>query len=323
MARTLAIEFVVALVPSFTIAMLTLRPSGTGKVTRQRLVTIQDSVRSAKAVAYGDDLGVLGRRSYSDRVGAFLENYRFSKKLRALLVHAGSSMSVGDAVIVSAGCGLGFGLASFFFLHSILPECAAVIAGSAVPVAVLRFKRAKRLKAFNAALPDAIDLMSRSLLAGHSMGSSIELVAEQSPEPLAFEFVQVYQQQRLGLHFRDALLQMGTRIPSRDLQFLITAILVQKETGGDLTEILARASHVIRERVRIEGEVRTHTAQGRLTGWILSLLPIVTLLLINLLSPGYSRILFEDPIGQKLLFAGGSLIAVGGLIIRKIVDVQV
>ncbi len=167
-------------------------------------------------------------------------------------------------------------------------------------------KRSRRLKAFNAALPDAIDLMARSLVAGHSIGSSIEMIAEQSPEPLAFEFVQVYQQQRLGLHFRDALLQMGSRIPSRDLQFLITAILVQKETGGDLTEILARAAHVIRDRVRIEGEVRTRTAQGRLTGWILGLLPVIMLVLINIVSPGYSDILFHDPLGQKLLYAGGA-----------------
>ena len=165
--------------------------------------------------------------------------------------------------------------------------------------------------------------MARALVAGHSIGSSIEMVAEESPEPLAFEFVQVYQQQRLGLHFRDALLQMGSRVPSRDLQFLVTAILVQKETGGDLTEILARTSYVIRERVRIEGEVRTRTAQGRLTGWILGLLPIVMLVLINVVSPGYSDVLFHDPLGQKLLYAGGGLIVVGALIIRKIVDVQV
>jgi tight adherence protein B len=168
-----------------------------------------------------------------------------------------------------------------------------------------------------------MDLMARSLRAGHSMNSSIELIAEQSPEPLASEFVQVYKQQRLGLQFRDALLQMGTRIPSRDLQFLITAILVQKETGGDLTEILDRASHVIRDRIRIEGEVRTHTAQGRLTGWILGLLPVIMLVLINIASPGYSAVLFHDPTGQKLLYAGGVLIVLGGLIIRMIVDVQV
>jgi tight adherence protein B len=116
---------------------------------------------------------------------------------------------------------------------------------------------------------------------------------------------------------------MNGRMPSRDLQFLITAILVQKETGGDLTEILARAAYVIRERIRIQGEVRTRTAQGRLTGWILSLLPIILLVLINLVSPGYSDILFHDPVGKDLLYAGALLIGVGALIIRKVVDVQV
>jgi tight adherence protein B len=127
----------------------------------------------------------------------------------------------------------------------------------------------------------------------------------------------------VGLLFREALLQMGERVPSRDLQFLVTAILVQKETGGDLTEILDRASHVIRERVRIEGEVRTHSAQGRLTGWILGLLPVIMLGLVNIVSPGYSSVLFHDPTGQKMLYVGGALILVGGLVIRKVVDIQV
>lgn len=188
---------------------------------------------------------------------------------------------------------------------------------------VLRIKRNRRVKAFNDALPDAIDLMARCLVAGHSVGSSIEMVGQQAPEPLAFEFVQVYQQQRLGLQFREALLQMGGRVPSRDLQFLITAILVQKETGGDLTEILARTSHVIRERIRIQGEVKTRTAQGRLTGWILGLLPVVMLVLINIISPGYSHVLFHDPIGQGLMYAGATLIAIGAFFIRRIVDIQV
>jgi tight adherence protein B len=232
-------------------------------------------------------------------------------------------MSVGGAVLASVGSGFGCGLLGFFLLHALPLAAAVTLAGSALPCVLLRIKRGQRIKAFNAALPEAIDLMARSLLAGHSMGSSIELVAEQSPEPLAFEFVQVYQQQRLGLHFRDALLQMGSRIPSRDLQFLITAILVQKETGGDLTEILDRAAHVIRDRVRIGGEVRSRTAQGRLTGWILGLLPVIMLILINIVSPGYSNILFQDPFGQQLLYAGAILILIGALFIRKIVNVQV
>jgi tight adherence protein B len=116
---------------------------------------------------------------------------------------------------------------------------------------------------------------------------------------------------------------MGARVPSKDLQFFITAILVQKETGGDLTEILSRTSHVIRDRMRIEGEVKTRTAQGRLTRWILGLLPVVMLVLINIISPGYSHVLFHDPVGQNLMYAGATLIAIGAFIIRRIVDIQV
>lgn len=319
----LAITFFLALALSFSILLFCTRPEASSKSTRRRLVTIQNSVRPHHAGGDGSELERPGQGSYSARLGTFLEPCRFGKKLGVLLIHAGSSIGIGGVVIASMATALTCGLLSLMFLHIVLLAGAASLAGSAIPFALLRFKRDRRLKAFNIALPDAIDLMARSLRAGHSMGSSIELIAEQSPEPLAFEFVQVFQQQRLGLHFRDALLQMGTRVPSRDLQFLITAILVQKETGGDLTEILDRASHVIRERVRIEGEVRTHTAQGRLTGWILGLLPVVMLVLINVVSPGYSTVLFHDPTGQKLLYAGGVLIIIGGLIIRKIVDVQV
>jgi tight adherence protein B len=240
-----------------------------------------------------------------------------------MLLHADSSMSLGGIVLASAGAALGCGLLGYVFTNMLVVAGVATVFGALFPYILLRRKRGRRLKAFNTALPDAIDLMARSLRAGHSMNSSIEMIAEQSPEPLASEFVQVYKQQRLGLHFREALLQMGTRIPSKDLQFLITAILVQKETGGDLTEILDRTAHVIRDRIRIEGEVRTHTAQGRMTGWILGLLPVIMLVLLNIVSPGYSTILFHDPTGQKLLYAGGTLIILGGLVIRKIVDVQV
>ena len=155
------------------------------------------------------------------------------------------------------------------------------------------------------------------------MNSAVEIVAEQSPEPLSSEFAIVFQQQKFGIPFRDALLQLGDRIPSKDLHFLITAILVQKETGGDLTEILDRTTHVIRDRIRIEGEIKTYTAQGRLTGWILGALPIIMLVILNIVTPGYSAPLFHDPLGQDMLYVGGTLIVIGGLIIRKIVNIQV
>jgi tight adherence protein B len=317
------ITFLLALVLSFCILMLATRATASSKSAQVRLTTIRHSIQAQKSGTNGADLEAEGERNYVVRLGEFLQRYSFAKKLQVLLIHADSSMSIGGIVLASAGSATGCGLLGFLVLHTILLAGGTALVGAAIPYVLLRMKRARRLNAFNIALPDAIDLMARSLRAGHSMNSSIELIAEQSPEPLSSEFVQVYKQQRLGLHFRDALLQMGGRIPSRDLQFLITAILVQKETGGDLTEILDRAAHVIRDRVRIEGEVRTHTAQGRLTGWILGLLPVIMLALLNIVSPGYSSVLFHDPTGQKLLYAGGVLIVLGGLIIRKIVDVQV
>jgi tight adherence protein B len=315
--------FVLTLALSFIVVMLFTRPAGASKSAQQRLISIRHSVRHQEADATGVGLEKTMQRVTFAQLGGFLDRYQFSKKLGVLTIHANSSMSVGGVVLASAGASVGCGLLCLLVLHSFPLALVAMIVGVVVPYGVLRFKRGSRLKAFNTALPEAIDLMARSLRAGHSMGSSIDLVAEQSPDPLGSEFVQVFQQQRLGLQFREALLQMGSRVPSRDLQFLITAILVQKETGGDLTEILDRASHVIRERVRIEGEVRTHTAQGRLTGWILGLLPVIMLGLINIVSPGYSYVLFHDPTGQKLLYAGATLIVIGGLVIRKVVDVQV
>ena len=319
----LTITFLLALVLSYSIFMLGTRTTASSKAVQVRLAIIQRAIQAQKTGTNGVDIGVDEERNYAIRLGVFLQRYRFGKKLQVLLIHADSSMSLGGIVLACAGTALGCGLLGFLITHMLMVAGVATVFGAVIPYALLRRKRNRRLKAFNSALPDAIDLMARSLRTGHSMNASIEMIAEQSLEPLSSEFLQVFKQQRLGLPFREALLQMGTRIPSKDLHFLITAILVQKETGGDLTEILDRTSHVIRDRVRIEGEVRTRTAQGRLTGWILSLLPVIMLVLINFVNPGYSAILFHDPTGQKMLYTGGALIILGGLIIRKIVDVQV
>jgi tight adherence protein B len=319
----LAITFIIVLAISFATLLLCTRSVSSSASARQRLVVIEESIRPQNVGLHGTALKDSAQRSYAAVIGKVLERYHFAARFKVLLVHANSKMEIGDAVLASAGCALLMFTAGYFFLHMIAVAAAMGLVGCVVPYGWLKHRSGKRVKSFNIALPDAIDLMARSLRAGHAMGSAIEMVADQLPEPVGFEFFQVFQQQRLGMQFRDAILQMGDRVPSRDLQFLITAILVQKETGGDLTEILDRASHVIRERVRIEGEVRTHTAQGRLTGWILGLLPIIMLVLINFVSPGYSTILLHDPTGQTMLGVGAILIVIGGLIIRRIVDVQI
>lgn len=262
-------------------------------------------------------------RRLSDSLSEAFARFRFSDHLSRLLLYAGRSETVGFFLLVSAASA-GLNYAGTLFFHApLLPAIAAVCAGALTPYLLLRRAKTKRLKAFTDALPDATDLMARALRAGHSTGSSIEIIAEQSPRPLSDEFGRCFQRQKFGIPFRDALVELGDRVPSKDLHFLITAILVQKETGGDLTQILDRTTSVIRERIRIEGEVRSYTAQGRLTGWILSAFPLVMLGLINVFSPGYTHVLFVDPLGLKLIYGGVALITVGALIIRKIVDIKV
>jgi tight adherence protein B len=176
------------------------------------------------------------------------------------------------------------------------------------------------VRAFNAVLAEAIDMLARALRAGHSVASAMEMLAENAQEPLASEFAELFRQLNLGLPLRDALLQLLERVPSPDLRVLVTAILVQKETGGNLVEILDRTVFVIRERLRIQGEIQVQTAQGRLTGWTLSALPVVMMVLLNLVNPGYSAILFQDPLGRKLLYACAVLLLAGAFTIRRLVN---
>jgi tight adherence protein B len=291
------------------------------KTIGARLATINTRV--------GDDgehqiaLAQKTRRRLSDRIGERFKSYHLGESLELLIIHAGSSMSVGQVLMFGAGIAIGCGIVTQWLAESPWVALAVAAITAFSPYLYLLFQKMRRLGKFNLALADAIDLMARALRAGHSMASSIEVIAQQSPEPLAGEFEICFQQQKFGIPFRDALLAMGERVPSDDLKFLITAVLVQKETGGDLTDILDRTTAVIRDRVRIEGEVSTRTAQGRLTGWILSALPIVLLILINIITPGYSTVLFHDPLGQMLLMAGGALILIGAFIISKIVDIKV
>ncbi len=319
----LFVGFAVILLVSFMLVLLLLRPKAADKALERRLSVITIA-RKKDADA---DLGLAApeapRGALSERIGEYVQRFHFADDLEKLILHAGSKASVGGVIGSSLLIAVGF----FFVAHTaigFLPlDVAAAIAGAVSRWGLLRFQKSRRLNKFALALPDAIELMARALRAGHSMGSAVEIVAEQTVAPLDVEFSIVSQQQKFGIPFRDAILQLGDRVPSKDLHFLITAILVQKETGGDLTEILDRTTTVIRERVRIEGEIRTYTAQGRLTGWILAGLPVAMLLLINLITPGYSHILFHDPVGQEMLTAGAVLILVGGFIISRIVDIQV
>ena len=310
------ITFLITLAASFAIIWLASRPQVSEKLLQARISVIQGEATLKENPA-------AARIKLIERFGTWLSRFNFSTRLQTLILHGGAATTPAAVAVTSISLALITGIIARLFLPSFIAVAIVMLAAAAAPIVRLRIKRARRLKQFDNALPTAIELLTRALRAGHSIISAIEMIAEQSSGPLATEFAAVFQQQKFGIPFRDALLEMGDRVPSRDLHFLITAVLVQRETGGDLTEILDRAAAVIRERISIQGEVRVHTAQGRLTGWILGALPIVMLVLLNFVSPGYSSILFHDPLGQKLLYAGATLIIVGGLIIRKVVDIKV
>ncbi|WP_263378069.1 type II secretion system F family protein [Granulicella paludicola] len=243
-----------------------------------------------------------------------------TEKFRRLLVHAGSEWSTGTLLFLWLAILLVVFAIVSLSTHMTLIAIAAAAAASSLPFLYLNFKSARRVQAFSKALPDSIEMIVRALRAGYSIVAAIQIAGEQSAEPAKTEFAEVYKKQNYGLPLRDALLEMLDRMPSPDLRVLVTGILVQKDTGGNLAELLERISAVIRERVRIQGEVRVHTAQGRMTGWILCLLPVGVMIALNLISPGYSTPLFTDSFGQKMLYTGVALLLIGAFTIRKIVN---
>ena len=315
--------FFLCMLVSMTVVIFATKPGQSQKTVHDRLNVIGNKLME---VAESERLQLsakVTRESFTDRISERFASYRFGESLEMLILYSGSKASVGSIVLSSVGVAGVLAIAAHWFSGPIFVVIAIGAVGAVIPYFLLSFKKKSRLKKFETALPDAIELMARALRAGHSMASAIEIIAQQSPEPLSTEFASCFQQQKFGIPFRDALTAMGNRVPSNDLHFLITAVLVQKETGGDLTDILDRTTHVIRERVRIAGEIRTYTAQGRLTGWILSLMPVAMMGIINVLTPGYSHVLFVDPIGQALIGIGVGLIAIGAFIISRIVDIKV
>jgi tight adherence protein B len=217
----------------------------------------------------------------------------------------------------------GAGVVAALWFQSVMIGLGIGLAAGNLPYLFLLLKRRARLQRFATILPDAIDLLARALRAGHALTAAIDMVSREIPDPVGAEFRRVYEEQNFGLPIREALLNLAKRVPVQDLRFLITAMLVQKETGGNLAEVLDKAGLVIRERSRLLGQLRIYTAQGRMTGWVLGLLPFIVFSLMCLVNPSYARNLIDDPMGRKAIWVGLGLMVIGILSIRKIVDLKV
>ena len=251
----------------------------------------------------------------------FLENMNVSKSLTRLLEHAGSQMKVGELVLRMGVFGLVGFLVGLLLPHVVYRWLFLFICGS-FPLLQVFLDKIQRFRAFVKAFPDSLDMMTSAIRAGHAFNQALQLVGEEASEPVSTEFKKTFEQYNLGVNLRDALINMTTRLDSLDLKLFITAILLQRETGGNLAEILEKISYTIRERFKLIGQIKTYTAQGRMSAWILGCLPIIFVLIISALNPGYLEPLFHDKLGHGLIVIASILQIVGFSFIRKIVQIK-
>ena len=291
-------------------------------VVRQRIEAVR------KAEQHGEvsvDLQLLRNEMYSS-VPLFhriLMRLTWSRWLNDYIAQSGMKTKLGKILMLSAVSSLG----GYVLMERLTHQPAAGIGAAVVllffPMGVVAFKRQQRLKAFEAHFADSLDLLGRAVRAGHAFTTGLEMISKEAPEPIAGEFRKTFEEQNFGLPLRDSLLNLAERVPLVDVRFFVTALLLQKETGGNLAEILDGLSRLIRDRFRIYREVGVKTAQGRLTAMILVALPFVMLVVLEILNPSYISILFTDPIGPMLLGGAAVMQVVGSLILWKIVHIEV
>lgn len=242
--------------------------------------------------------------------------------LQRLIIQADLNMAPSFFAMICIGLAV-LGLVAALLLRLPGPMLPLGATMGFLPFGFLVWRRRNRLAKFAGQLPDALELVGRALRAGHSLASGMQLVSVEMPTPIATEFRRTYEEQNFGVPLEEAIKNMGERVPNLDLHFFITAITIQRQTGGDLAEILDKIGYVIRERSKIFGQVRALTAEGRLSGWILMALPVVLILALLKLNPDYIMLLFQDPMGRKMLMVTAVMQVMGALAIKKIVNIRV
>ncbi len=252
-----------------------------------------------------------------------LRSLSIARRIELLLYQAGLQWRVATfLLLVGLGCAAGYLVALTLFHHPLHALVAAVL-GAFLPVLLVQWKKSMRMRAFAEEFPDALDLLVSALRAGISFSSALQIVADESPEPVRSEFAIVVEEQTLGLELREALTNLASRVDSLDLKFFVTAVVLQRDTGGNLTEVLENTSRLIRDRFRILGDIQTFTAQGRLTGAILSLLPLGLAIFMMMVAPDYFHKMWDNHTGRAVLGFAALMQVFGALVIRKIVNIRV
>ena len=314
----IAVFLVVALGVFVVVSLLDER-SSKARLLRERLSTAQKTEREPS-----QDLALLRDKMLSKipALDNLLRRSSSISNLQTLLEQADVKSRAGNVVLlcVLSGAAMGvllllFGFPQFVWL--------GVILGAFLPYSYANYKRTKRFQKFEEIFPEAIDTLARAVRAGHAFTTALELIASEISEPVASEFRKLFEEQKFGMPVRDALVNLTERVPLVDVKFFVTAVMLQRETGGNLAEILDNLSYVIRERFKIMRQVRVHTAQGRLTMMLLMGLPPIIIITMQIMNPSFIRRLFEDPIGHVLIVVGITLQTIGYFVIRKVIQIQV
>ena len=299
--------FVVVTVVAFAAMSLLDQRSAQARVLRDRLSTVQKPTGQT-----APDMALL-RDEVLSRIPAFDTLLRRSERvslLQKMLAQGNIDVRAGNFLMLCAVSALVFAAIAFIAGGNVLFGWAGALLGFFIPYAYASHMRTRRFQKFEEKFPEAIDTLARAVRAGHAFTTALEMIANEVSEPVAGEFRQLYEEQKFGL-------------PVRDVKFFVTAVMLQRETGGNLAEILDNLSYVIRERFKILRQVRVHTAQGRLTMVLLMALPPTIVVLMLMLNPTFIRPLFTDPIGHALIVGGITLQTMGYFVIRRIIRIQV
>ncbi len=269
----------------------------------------------------------LVRRAARGQSGSFADmlvgKLKFTPRLQSLIDQADLDWSASQMLLNLGGSAVLITLTLWAVQVNFIAAFGCGVATMVLPLMWLSFRRKRRMTKLTTQLPDVFEMMGQALRAGHSLAGAIQLVYEQMPPPIATEFAQVYHEQNLGVKVEEALQSMADRVDSLDVRFFVTAVMIQRQTGGDLAEVLDNISGVIRERIELAGLVRGLTAEGRLSGWVLFALPAVVFVASMYLNPAYARVLLEDPRGQIMLMLAAGMQLMGIAMIRWIVNIKV
>ena len=318
---------VLVFIAVFVVAALLLSTGrmGSSQQSERTLATLQAALATVRPDATDQAVDVRKQELLSTipLLNRWLLGMDFAPKLRLLLYQANLKWTVSAVLLLCFVCFAIPAYLIFLRTDAIAFSLLIGLALSSLPFVYVLQKRTARFNKFEQGLPEALDLMVSAMRAGHSFVSALDLAANESPDPIGKEFRICFDEQNYGLELKTAMANLATRVPLQDLKIIIVATLIQKDSGGNLAEVFDKAAYVIRERFRLKRQIMVHTAQGRLTGWILSILPVALGIALYIISPDTMSLLWKRPIGVKLLYTSGAMTIMGALIIRKIVRMDV